>query len=287
VQLGELQHQIERFERRGVSVIALSVDEPQASLAMIERMGLSFPLGSDPEQRVIQAFRVQNPDTRELAIHAVYIVDRDGVIFYRKVGLRRPVSRELIDAIDAHRGEYPRTDEVVAPPERITVAWPRNNFQALLGVSAVAGLPDGIDPDGFAQVLKLQQARRSDDALVAFKALIADSPTADEGALLDTAAWLVRERFFADKPNAIETGQLLAWRLNRIGALEAALESAADPDVEDELLQNLAKARAGLTVTRTEIVNHADDWNLRYVKTSLRSYREVVRAELRMRAARI
>jgi hypothetical protein len=176
---------------------------------------------------------------------------------------------------------------VVAPPERITVAWPRNNFQALLGVSAVAGLPDGIDPDGFAQVLKLQQARRSDDALVAFKALIADSPTADEGALLDTAAWLVRERFFADKPNAIETGQLLAWRLNRIGALEAALESAADPDVEDELLQNLAKARAGLTVTRTEIVNHADDWNLRYVKTSLRSYREVVRAELRMRAARI
>lgn len=287
MQLGELQHQIERFERRGVSVIALSVDEPQASLAMIERMGLSFPLGSDPEQRVIQAFRVQNPDTRELAIHAVYIVDRDGVIFYRKVGLRRPVSRELIDAIDAHRGEYPRTDEVVAPPERITVAWPRNNFQALLGVSAVAGLPDGIDPDGFAQVLKLQQARRSDDALVAFKALIADSPTADEGALLDTAAWLVRERFFADKPNAIETGQLLAWRLNRIGALEAALESAADPDVEDELLQNLAKARAGLTVTRTEIVNHADDWNLRYVKTSLRSYREVVRAELRMRAARI
>ena len=40
MQLGELQHQIERFERRGIAVVALSVDEPQASLAMIERLGL-------------------------------------------------------------------------------------------------------------------------------------------------------------------------------------------------------------------------------------------------------
>jgi hypothetical protein len=287
VQLGELQHQIERFERRGVSVIALSVDEPEASLAMIDRMGLSFPLGSDPDQRVIQAFRVQNPDTRELAIHAVYIVDGDGVIFYRKVGLRRPVSQELIDAIDAFRGEYPRTDEAVAAPEPIAVAWPRNNFQALLGVSAVDRLPAGIDPDGFGQVLALHEARRSDDALVAFKGLMTASTTAGEEALLDSAAWLMRQRFFAGNSRAIEVGQQLAWRLSRIRELERALDKAVGADEKDELLHTLARARAGLTVTRTEIDNHADEWNLRYVKTSLRSYREVVRAELRMRAARL
>lgn len=287
MQLGELQHQIERFERRGVSVIALSVDEPEASLAMIDRMGLSFSLGSDPDQRVIRAFRVQNPDTKELAIHAVYIVDGEGVIFYRKVGSRRPVSQELIDAVDAFRGEYPRTDETVAPTERIAVAWPRNNFQALIGVSEVEQLPAAIDADAFENVLALHRQRRSDDALVAFKRLIAESTAADDEALLDTAAWLVRQRFLADKPEAIETGELLAWRLDRIEALESALEDTDDADERDELLHTLARARAGLTLTRSEIENKADEWNLRYVKTSLRSYREVVRAELRMRATRV
>ena len=114
MQLGELQNQIARFERRQVNVVALSVDEPAASQAMVNRLGLSFPLGSDPEQQVIKAFRVQNPDTRELAIHAVYVVDEHGVVFYRKVGLRRPLSQELIDAIDAERGDYPRSDEAPA-----------------------------------------------------------------------------------------------------------------------------------------------------------------------------
>ena len=279
MQLGELQHQLERFNRRGVTILALSVDEPEASEAMVERMGLSFVLASDANQEVIRAFRVQNPDTRELAIHAVYIVDHDASVFYRKVGLRRPVSQELIDAVDAYRGDYPRTDEVVAGRERIPVAWPTNNFQALLGVAEVDGLPAAIDPQGFAEVLAL----RSDDALVAFKTLMREATDADDQALLDSAAWLTRQRFFADKPEAIEAGELLAWRLGRIRELERSLEQATGEDARDELLHTLARARAGLSTTRATIDNNAEAWNLRYVKTSLRSYREVARAEIRMR----
>jgi len=284
VQLGELQHQFDRFERRGVTVLALSVDEPAASLAMIERMGLRFDLGSDPDQQVIKAFRVQNPDTRELAIHAVYIVDDDGVIFYRKVGLRRPVSQELIDAIDAFRGNYPRTDEVVEPRQRVAVAWPQNNFQALIGVSSVDALPTTVNQQSVDNVLEILGERRSDDALVAFKTLAGSAADASEEDLLDTAAWLIQQRFFQDNPDAIETGRLLSWRLGRIRELEDALETTTDEDEKDELLHTLARARAGLTVTQTEISSHADAWNLRYVKTSLRSYREVVRAEIRVRA---
>jgi peroxiredoxin len=74
VQLGELQSQIGRFERRGVSIVAVSVDQPHESLDLIKRLGLSFDLGSDPEQKVVNAFRVHNPDTKTLALHAVYIV---------------------------------------------------------------------------------------------------------------------------------------------------------------------------------------------------------------------
>lgn len=284
MQLGELQHQIERFNRRGVSVIALSVDEPEASLAMIERLGIEFNLASDPEQTVIRSFRVQNPDTRELAIHAVYVIAEDGLVFYRKVGRRRPVSRELIDAIDAYHGDYPRTDEAIEPRQQVAVAYPGNDLQALLSVAAVDGLPDGIDSEAFDAVLGLHLDRRSDDALIAFKNLVADSPTADDQALLDTAAWLTRQRFLSDNDRAIEAGELLGWRLGRIQELESALETASDEDEEDELIHTLAQARAGLSMTRAEISNHAREWNLRYVKTSLRSYREVVRAEMRIRS---
>ncbi len=284
MQLGELQYQLERFERRGVTVLALSVDEPPASLAMISRLGLTFDLGSDPEQNVIKAYRVQNPDTRELAIHAVYILDSDGTVFYRKVGRRRPLSQELIDAIDASRGEYPRKDETVAPRKRIAVAYPENNFQALLTTSAVESLPETVDKTQFELVLALSGGGSSDDALVAFKALMAKSKSASEEELFDAAAWLTQLRFFTSKPQAVETGRTLAWRLGRIQELEAAIEKASE-NAKDELRQKLARAHAGLSMTRAEIERHADEWRLRFAKTTLRGYREVARAEMRMRAS--
>jgi hypothetical protein len=284
VQLGELQHQIERFERRGVSVLAVSVDKPAASLAMIERLGLTFDLASDPDQAVIRAFRVQNPDTRELAIHAVYIVNREGIVFYRKVGLRRPVSQELIDAIDAYRGEYPRTDEAVQPRQRVAVAYPHNEFQALLTAAAVEKLPESVSQDGFRQVIALLRERRSDDALVAFKSLAAASSAASEQDLFDTAAWLTRVLYLEDTPESLDAGRLLRRRLDRLAELEAMLEATTNADERDQLQQTLARARAGLTMTRAEISNNASSWNLRRVKTTLRSYREVARAETRVRA---
>ncbi len=283
MQLGELQHQHERFVQRGVTVLALSVDEPEASLALIQRLGIRFPIGSDPEQEVIQAFRVQNPDTRALAIHAVYIVDSHSRIFYRKVGLRRPLSQELIDAIDAFRGEYPRTDEIVEPRQRINVAYPQNEFQALLTASSVEALPSGIDPTAFESVLMLIHDRQSDDALVAYRTLLGKSQDASEQALLDSAAWLTRMRFFSDLPDAIETGKLLSWRLGRIRELEQALTTVTDDDELDALRQTLARARAGLQMTRAEIELKSESWNLRRAKTTLRSYLEVARAELRVR----
>ena len=108
---------------------------------MIERLGLTFDLASDPQQTVVKAFGVQNPSTRELAIHAVYIVDTDGTVLYRKVGRRRPVSAELIDAIDVFRGVYPRTDEKIQPRKSIAVAYPENNFQALISVAGADAQP--------------------------------------------------------------------------------------------------------------------------------------------------
>lgn len=266
-------------------MVALSVDEPEISLTMVQRLGIQFPIGSDPDQKVIQAFRVQNPDTRELALHAVYIFNGEGEIFYRKVGLRRPLSEELIDAIDAYRGEYPRADETVAPRQRINVAYPTNEFQALLTAASVDALPPEVDADGFEQVLALLRERRSDDATIAYKTLVRRSDSVSEQDLLDSASWLTRTLFFSDHPDAVAAGKLLAWRLDRIDQLEQALAAAQDDEERDEVAQNLARARAGLVMTRAEIDAQSDTWNLRYAKTTLRSYREVVLGEVRLRGS--
>jgi hypothetical protein len=286
VQLGELQNQIDRFQRRQTTIIAISIDKPDDSLAMVQRLGLTFDLASDPDQDIVKTFGVQNPDTRELALHAVYIIDPQGRIFYRKVARRRPVSAELIDAIDAHQGIYPQSDPA-APARRIAVAYPQNNFQALLAITRVERLPDLVDASAFAQVQELTSARRGDDAVFAFKQMIQASPDASRADLYNSAAWLIRQTYFQDNATAIDAGVDLDRRLTRVSELEAAEQAASSehesvPDSDgsnhDELLHTLAAARAGLTRVRADISNHADEWNLRYVKTSLRSYRELVRA---------
>ncbi len=277
MQLGELQSQIERFEDRGVRAIALSVDLPDDSLAMIERLGLTFDLGSDPDQRVVKAFRVQNPDTQELALHAVYLVDADGEVFYRKVARRRPTSEELIDAIDAFRGVYPKQDERRARG-KIVVAYPQNNYQALIEMTQADVPADSIDRDQLNQILTLIGARRGDDALISFRKMARAAGTAARDDLYAAAAWLARRTFLDGHPEALELGADLARRVQRVGQLEGDWRAAAGTEKEDDLLHTLARARAGLALTRAEIDQHASDWNLRFAKSVLRSYREVARA---------
>ena len=255
MQLGELQSQLERFDRRDARVIAISVDKPNDSFAMIRRMGLAFDLASDPQQSVVRAYGVQNPTTRELALHAVYIVDTDARIFYRKVALRRPTSNELVDAIDYHLGRYPQHDDRQPTDSRVAVAYPRNNYQALIEVAAVDELPVAVDASVFAEVVDLA-GRDSDDAIVAFKALMVSSTAASDEQLLDTAAWFIRSRFLPDNTQAIALGKKLSARLNRVAELETAFEAAKRTPEEDAALQLLARARGSLSLIRAEIDQH-------------------------------
>lgn len=55
---------------------------------------------------MIGGFGLVNEDRPELSLHAIYIIDRDGKIFYRKVARRRAYSNELLDALDYHAGTY-------------------------------------------------------------------------------------------------------------------------------------------------------------------------------------
>ena len=277
MQLGELQSQIERFEARNTAIIAISVDTPEASLAMIERLGLSFALASDPDQRIVRASGVQNPDTKELALHAVYLVDRDGEVVYRKVARRRPTANELIDAIDAFQGNYPQTDRVQIR-SRIAVAYPTNNFQALLELVTVNRLPASVDAEQVAEVYTQLKTASSDDALITFKRMVENHPNASQPDLLDVAAWLTHKLYLQGNLQALKAGRDLSRRLDRVAQLEAAYAQATDDASRDALLQNVSKARAGLSLVRGTIRQNADAWRLRTVKASLRSLREVARA---------
>jgi peroxiredoxin len=44
VQLGELQKSLDKFHKRGASVVAVSVDSPSDSAALAAERGFTFPL---------------------------------------------------------------------------------------------------------------------------------------------------------------------------------------------------------------------------------------------------
>jgi len=100
-----------------VSILAISVDVPSDTLPWAEKKGLTMPLATDPEQRIISSFGIANPDVPELSLHAVYILDTDGKVFYRKVARRRPYSQEFLDAIDYHYGRWPREEKAAEAPD--------------------------------------------------------------------------------------------------------------------------------------------------------------------------
>lgn len=86
--------------------MGISVDAPEHTIPWAEKKGWSFTLVSDPEQRVIGGYGLVNPDQPELSLHAIFIIDADGEVFYRKIARRRAYSDELLDALDYHAGTY-------------------------------------------------------------------------------------------------------------------------------------------------------------------------------------
>ena len=65
---------------------------------------------------MIGQFGLINADRTELSLHAIYIIDGDGKVFYRKVARRRAYSDELLDALDYRAGSYRRKATTPPPP---------------------------------------------------------------------------------------------------------------------------------------------------------------------------
>ena len=108
--MGDLQRNLSNYDERGVTVVALSVDPPDVTVPWATEKGLAFPLLSDPKLEIIRGWNLENEGVGDLAWHAVYLIDTDGTIFYRKVARRRAYSEEFLAAIDywrAFKGSAP------------------------------------------------------------------------------------------------------------------------------------------------------------------------------------
>ncbi|MCC6524024.1 MAG: peroxiredoxin family protein [Polyangiaceae bacterium] len=84
-QLVELEQARRDIEKTGAHVVAVSVDDREVSQSFAQELGLHIPLLSDPDLRVALAYGVAM-EGRDIAIPAVFVVDRAGRIRLRKVG---------------------------------------------------------------------------------------------------------------------------------------------------------------------------------------------------------
>ncbi|MFW9911792.1 MAG: redoxin domain-containing protein [Candidatus Thorarchaeota archaeon] len=93
----------------GANVIGISVDSIFSHAAFKEKNEIQFPLLSDWEKNVIQAYDVVHPDLagmKEVAKRAVFVIGVDGKVSYKWVG--------------ASLGDLPPFDEVKAAVKDLT-----------------------------------------------------------------------------------------------------------------------------------------------------------------------
>lgn len=82
------------------------VDDPAKNGALAERLGLEFPVLSDPELSTIRAWGVEH-EGKDIALPATLVVDRSGKIAWAYVGDNprdRPVLDTVISVLEALEG---------------------------------------------------------------------------------------------------------------------------------------------------------------------------------------
>lgn len=82
----ELEHDLPRIQAQGFGLAAISYDSVAILQNFADRRGITFPLLSDPESKIIQSFGILNESTPKntpfagIPYPGTYMVDRKGVV---------------------------------------------------------------------------------------------------------------------------------------------------------------------------------------------------------------
>lgn len=77
--LAGLNEKGDTLTARGVAIVAVSADHPYSQKAFSEKLGLTFPLLSDRNKRVIKAYGIYD-ETKDTARPAYFLIDREGKV---------------------------------------------------------------------------------------------------------------------------------------------------------------------------------------------------------------
>lgn len=86
--LRQVQKSWPAFRQRGAHLVAIAIDPPDLSLALAAVLKLEFPLLSDPDSKVIDAYGVRNdlPGVPPGLPHpATFVIDGSGVVRFAEV----------------------------------------------------------------------------------------------------------------------------------------------------------------------------------------------------------
>ena len=83
-QLVKLPPKIGDLTTQGAAVFGISIDTPKAAARLVQELGLTFPILSDPQMEVIQAYRMKG-EGMEMADMGYVVIDRGGQIRAKKI----------------------------------------------------------------------------------------------------------------------------------------------------------------------------------------------------------
>jgi len=114
--LAEISEHHEQIRAAGAQVAALSVDVPERSEALRQRDGIVFPLLSDPDHHVVEAWGLFDPKEKGgIARPATFVIDPDRRIRLRSLDgvASRLHAADLVTYLRASPA-----GRVTAPPQR-------------------------------------------------------------------------------------------------------------------------------------------------------------------------
>jgi peroxiredoxin len=126
-----LQSRLDDFKTLNTAIVAICVDSPEQNAGVVKKLGLEFPILSDPDFKAINTFGVLHENgmgEKDISRPAVFVLDEEGRVMWKSLTDNYRVRvrpSAIIDAI-GDRGKTSGapsdwldeilTEEVTTPP---------------------------------------------------------------------------------------------------------------------------------------------------------------------------